>query len=78
LLGFETGPRGPEAMCGRLLIAKAAGKARRGGLVRIAVRHDDLRRPERRDAVLGAVDVALGHGATGATYESITTPALAA
>jgi hypothetical protein len=42
------------------------------------VRHDDLRRSERRDAVLGAVDVALGHGATDATYESITTAALSA
>jgi uncharacterized protein len=78
LLGFETGPRGPEAMCGRLLVAKAARAARRGGLVRIAVRPDDLRRPERRGAVLAAVDVVHGHGLTGATYESITTAALAA
>jgi predicted deacetylase len=78
LLGFETGPRGPEAMCARLLVAKAARTARRGGLVRIAVRRGDLFRPERRGAVLAAVDAALGHGATGATYGSITAVALAA
>ena len=65
-------------MCARLLMAKAARTARRGGLVRIAVRSDDLHRPERRDAVLAAVDLALGRGAAGATNASITTLALAA
>ena len=63
---------GPEAMCARLLMAKAARTARRGGLVRIAVRSDDPHRPERRDAVLAAVDLALGRGAAGATNASIS------
>lgn len=78
VLGYETGPRGPEAMCARLLVAKAARTARRGGLVRIAVGRDDLHRAERRGAALAAVDAALGHGATGTTYESTTSIALAA
>ncbi len=76
--GFETLPRGPEAMCARLLGARAARTARRDGLVRIAVRSDDLHRPERRDAVLAAVDLVLGRGATAATYASIAATALAA
>ena len=71
LLGFETGPRGPDAMCARLLVAKAARTARRGGLVRIAARGNDLRRAERRDALLAAVYVALDHGAANATYASV-------
>ena len=68
------------AASGRLLIAKAARTALFPAWSWIAVRHDDLRRPERRDAVLGAVDVALGpaHRLSDATYESITTAALAA
>ncbi|OLT01567.1 hypothetical protein BJF90_31305 [Pseudonocardia sp. CNS-004] len=37
-------------------------------LVRINVRAKDLRRPQRRDAVLAAVDAALGLGATPTTY----------
>ena len=78
LLGFETGPPGPDALCARLLVAKAARVARRDGLVRIAVRGDDVARPERRAALLDAVDVVLAHGATGATYTSITDVALAA
>ena len=78
LLGFESGPRVPETMSAALLVARASRAGRRGGVVRIAVCGDDLRRPERRDAVLRAVDLVLGHGATGATYASIADVALAA
>ncbi|HEX5810940.1 MAG TPA: DUF2334 domain-containing protein [Pseudonocardia sp.] len=78
LLAFDTGPRVPETMCAALLVARASRTCRRGGMVRIAVCGDDVRRPERRDAVLRAVDLVLGHGATGATYTSITDVALAA
>ena len=78
LLGFDTSPRVPETMCAALLVARASRTCRRGGVVRIAVCGDDLRRPERRDAVLRAVDLVLGHGSAGATYASITDVALAA
>jgi predicted deacetylase len=78
LLGFETRPRVPETMSAALLVARASRAGRRGGMVRIAVCGDDLRRPERRGAVLRAVDLVLGYGATGATYASITDLSLAA
>ncbi len=78
LLGFESGPRVPETMSAALLVARASLTGRRGGVVRIAVCGDDLRRPERRDAVLRGVDLELGPGATGATYASIADVALAA
>ncbi len=78
LLGFEGAPRVPETMSAALLVARASRAGRRSGVVRIAVCGDDLRRPERRDAVLRAVDLVLGHGATGATYSSIADVALAA
>jgi uncharacterized protein len=66
--------RAAEAWRARLLVAEVARTARRGGLVRIAVRAKDLRRASRRDAVLAAVDAALALGAAPATYRS---PALA-
>ena len=60
-----------DAWRARLLVAETARTARRGGLVRIAVRGDDLRRPERLHALLAAVDLVLGVGATGETYASV-------
>lgn len=60
--------RAAEAWRCRLLGAEVVRTARRGGLVRIAVRAKDLRRPVRRDAVLAAVDAALAMGARPATY----------
>ncbi len=75
---LETGARTPEVLTTRLLVAKATRAARRGALVRIAVRGDDLRRPERRAALLGVVDFVLGSGASGATHGSATAVACAA
>ena len=73
-----SGPRVPETMSAALLVARSSRAGRRGGVVRIAVCGDDLRRAERLDAVLRAVVLVLGHGATGATYASIADVALAA
>ena len=72
VLGFETGPRGPEAMCARLLMAKAGtdGPARRPGAARGAPRRPPPARAPRRGARRPSI-VVLGHGATGATYASI-------
>ncbi len=75
---LETGARTPEVLNARLVVARATRAARRGGLVRIAVRGDDLRRPERRAALLGVVDLVLGSGASGATHGSATAVACAA
>ena len=50
---------------------------RRGGLVRIDVRAEDLARPPRRAAALAAVDAALDMGATPTTYR-LAAPARAA
>lgn len=60
--------RAAEAWRCRVLLAEVARTARRGGLVRIAVRAKDLRHPARRAAALEAVDVALTMGALPATY----------
>lgn len=60
--------RAAEAWRCRVLAAEVTRTVRRGGLVRINVRAKDLRRPQRRDAVLAAVDAALGLGATPTTY----------
>jgi uncharacterized protein len=60
--------RAAEAWRCRLLVAEVARTARRGGLVRINVRAKDLKRSPRRDAVLAAVDTALGLGAVPITY----------
>ncbi len=61
---------GTDLWRGRALVVAAARGARRGGLVRIGVRADDLRRPSARQAVLDAVDTALAAGATPATYRA--------
>ena len=80
LLGFRvSGERRPvaddqqaaEAWRCRLLIAEVARTARRDGLVRINVRAKDLKRAPRRDAVLAAVDVALGLGAQAVSYGQV-------
>ena len=77
VLGFRvSGERRPvaedqhpaEAWRCRLLVAEVARTARRGGLVRINVRAKDLKRTARCDAVLAAVDAALGWGAVPVTY----------
>lgn len=57
------------------LVLSAARAARRGGLVRLGVDTDDLRRPSRRQAFLDAVEVALEAGATPRTYlDSVVSP----
>jgi hypothetical protein len=53
-------------------VADAGRAARRGGLVRVAVRGADLQRPERRHALLAAVDLVVATGAAGGTYASVT------
>ncbi len=72
VLGFRLAvadeQRAAEAWRCRLLVAEVARTARRGGLVRINVRAKDLKRTSRRDAVLVAVDAALGLGALPITY----------
>jgi uncharacterized protein len=76
VLGFRaTGWPGADRSTGeqwrlRLLVAEVARTARRGGLVRVAMRDKDLRRPARRDAALAAVDAALGFGARPLTYRA--------
>lgn len=67
----RSGPsEGTDLWRGRALVVAAARGARRGGLVRIGVRADDLRRPSARQAVLDAVDTALAAGAAPATYRA--------
>jgi predicted deacetylase len=60
--------RAAEAWRCRVLAGEVARTSRRGGLVRIAVRAKDLRRPARWAAVVAAVDVALALGAVPVTY----------
>jgi uncharacterized protein len=50
---------------------------RRGSLVRINVRVEDLERASRRAAVLAAVDAAIGLGATPTTYHLTATASAA-
>jgi predicted deacetylase len=52
----------------RTLVAEVVRTVRRGGLVRVDVRAEDLKRAPRHAAVLAAVDAALALGATPATY----------
>lgn len=75
VLGFRAtgardgdGRRPAESWRCRVFLAEAARTARRGGLLRVAVRAKDLRRPGRRAAALAAVDLALSLGAVPATY----------
>lgn len=81
VLGFRaSGERRPvgegrpaaEAWRRRVLEAEVLRTARRGGLVRINVRAKDLRRPERVEAALAAVDAALARGAMPETYRLAT------
>jgi uncharacterized protein len=60
-----------DAWRARVLVAETGRAARRGELVRLAARSDDLGRPERLHALLTAVDLVLGGGATSATYASV-------
>ncbi len=57
----------------RAMVLGAAGLARRGGLLRLAVDAADLRRGGPRQAALDAVDTALHHGATASTYLELAT-----
>ncbi|PRX47466.1 hypothetical protein B0I33_10544 [Prauserella shujinwangii] len=70
--GFGSQGRLPETPRCFALVLAAARAARRGGLVRLGVDAADLARPGRRQAFLDAVDVALEHGASGATYSALT------
>lgn len=67
VLGFRD-LRGAEQWRARRLVAEAAGVARRGGLVRIALRVKDLYEPGRVTAALAAVDAASARGARSAGY----------
>lgn len=58
----------------RAMVLGAARTSRRGGLVRLTVRADQLCRPGHRRAVLDAVDVALRHGARPDTYRALGRP----
>jgi uncharacterized protein len=60
--------RAAEAWRCRVLAAEVARTVRRGGLARINVRAKDLKRAQRRAAVLDAVDAALAIGAVPTTY----------
>ncbi|WP_214367419.1 DUF2334 domain-containing protein [Pseudonocardia sp. H11422] len=61
--------RAAEAWRCRMLEAEALRTARRGGVVRIAVRAKDLRRPPRVRSVLAAVDAVLALGAVPIGYQ---------
>jgi uncharacterized protein len=70
---LEVGPpdtpnhRAEPLRCRGLVLA-AGRSARRGHLVRVAARADDLTRPAARRALLDAVDAALAAGAVPAGY----------
>ncbi|HEX3789241.1 MAG TPA: DUF2334 domain-containing protein [Pseudonocardiaceae bacterium] len=76
VLGFGPGHRGEHWWCLAVVLG-AARIARRGGLVRLAVHADDLRRPAIGTALRDAVDIALHHGARPATYTELVGPAVA-
>jgi uncharacterized protein len=59
------------------LVAEVTRTVRRGSLVRINVRVEDLERASRRAAVLAAVDAAIGLGATPTTYHLTATASAA-
>ncbi|MFR9750766.1 DUF2334 domain-containing protein [Nocardia sp. 004] len=65
--GLGEGFRAEPWWC-RALVLGAARTARRGGILRLAVSAVQLQRPGPRQAMLDAVDLALFHGAVGATY----------
>ncbi|MBC3194106.1 DUF2334 domain-containing protein [Pseudonocardia sp. C8] len=56
---------------GRALQQQAVRIADRGGIVRIALRAKDLRKPHRADAALAAVDAARNAGAAGAVHRGL-------
>ncbi|MCG8919675.1 DUF2334 domain-containing protein [Actinokineospora sp. PR83] len=56
------------------LVLAAARTTRRQATLRLAVSATDLTRPGPRQAVLDAVDVALGNNATPATYAALVAP----
>lgn len=71
VLGFGFGGV-PEPWRCRALVLGVAGYARRGGsLLRLAVDAGELARSGPRQAVLDSVDIALHHGATAVTYQSL-------
>lgn len=61
----------PEPWWCRAVVLGAERTARRGGLVRLAISAKQLRRPGPRQAVLDAVDLATGHGATADVYRQV-------
>lgn len=63
---------------GRALEQQVVRTAARGGLVRIAVRAKDLRRPHRAGAVLAAIDAARASGAVASVHRSLIPAAAAA
>jgi predicted deacetylase len=86
VLGFRaSGERHPlgddrkaaEAWRCRVLAVEVSRTARRGGLIRINVRAKDLKRAQRHEAVLAAIDSALELGAVPATYRTTEAPAAA-
>lgn len=70
--GFGVAERAEPWRCLAQVMA-VARTARRGGLVRLAADTADLARPGPRQALLDAVDVVLGHGATGVVYPDLLT-----
>jgi uncharacterized protein len=70
--GFGVAERAEPWRCLAVVMA-VARTARRGGLVRLAADTADLARPGPRQALLDAVDVALGHGAVGQVYPDLLT-----
>ncbi len=57
----------------RRMLTGVGRAVRSGEVVRIAARAADLAVPERAGTVLGAVDLALGHGARAVTYRELAT-----
>ena len=68
--GIGEGFRAEPWWC-RGVVLGAERTARRGGLVRLAISAKQLGRPGPRQAMLDAVDVATGHGATPDVYRHI-------
>lgn len=84
VLGFRVSRDGAddrrtgEAWRCRMLASDVGRTARRGGLVRLNVRAKDLRRPNRVEAALAAVDAALHLGAVPVSYRVSEAAATAA
>ena len=67
VIGLGDGFRGEPWRC-RTVVLNASRGARRGSLVRLAISAKQLERPGPRQAMLDAVDGALGYGAVPAVY----------